>query len=246
MNESRRHFFLLHELLTMAALAALGGVSGSAISWIGASLRALIGLPGGLQFLAGVHVLWPTLAAGLVRKPGAATVTGLLKGAVEFFSGNPHGLIVVLVSGLGGLVVDLVWILMGRRDYLAVYMLAGGLGAASNVLVFRAVLSLPSHHAVNVGLWALAGVAFVSGTVLAGLLAWSLIHALRHAGVAGLQRPAGTGQPRVGAWLGAGVIGVVAVVIGSAVYFATMREQAEIAGPSPDPQETLRNPEPDS
>ena len=125
-------------------------------------------------------------------------------------------------------------------------MLAGGLGAASNVLVFRAVLSLPSHHAVNVGLWALAGVAFVSGTLLAGLLAWSLIHALRHAGVAGLQRPAAAGQAGIGAWLGAGVIGVAAVVIGSAVYFATTHEQAESARPSPDPQETLEDPEPGS
>lgn len=218
MSESRRHFFTLHELLIMAALAALGGVSGSAVSLVGAAVHAAIGLPGGLQFMAGIHVLWLVLAVGLVRKPGAATVTALLKGTVELLTGNPHGLIVVLLSGLGGLTVDLAWVLAGRRDRLAVYMLAGGLGAASNLLVFKFMFSLPSNRAVNTGLWALAGVAFVSGALLAGLLGWSLMHALRRAGVAGQQRPTQAARPAIGAWVGGGVIGLIVLLLGAAIY----------------------------
>ena len=42
MSQPPRHFFSLHEALIMAALAALGGVSGSAVSWVGASLHAVV------------------------------------------------------------------------------------------------------------------------------------------------------------------------------------------------------------
>ena len=151
MND-RRPYFTVHELLIMAALAALGGVSGSAVSWIGGIVHSVTGLPGGLQFMAGIHVLWLVLAVGLIRKTGAATMTGLLKGAVELLSGSKHGPIVFLLSALAGLCVDIVWTLTGRRNRLAAYMLAGGLGAASNLLVFKFVFALPAHRAVNVGL----------------------------------------------------------------------------------------------
>jgi energy-coupling factor transport system substrate-specific component len=189
MTDRRHTFFSLHELLIMAALAALGGVTGSAVSLVGKALHAATGLPGGLQFLAGIHVLWLILAIGLIRKPGAATATALLKGVVELLSGNPHGLIVVLMSGLAGVVVDLAWSLTGRRVGVITFMLVGGLGAASNMLIFKFVLSLPSQRAVNLALFALAGIAFLSGVVLAGALGWSLIQALRRAGAAGVQGP---------------------------------------------------------
>jgi energy-coupling factor transport system substrate-specific component len=234
MSRPRPHFFTLHELLIMAALAALGGVSGSAVSLVGAAVHAAIGLPGGLQFMAGIHVLWLILAIGLIRKPGTATVTAVLKGVVELLSGNPHGLIVVLLSGLGGVVVDLVWLLAARRDRLGVYLAAGGFGAASNLLVFKLMFSLPSNRAVTTGLWVLAGVAFASGVLLAGLLGWSLMHALRRAGVVGTQRPTDDG-PAAGpaaapARLGAGAIGGLVVLTGVALYLFFMASQDGAAG----------------
>ena len=77
MKRKRSEFFSLHDLLTMAALAALGGVSGAVVSIIRAAVHAIVVLPGGMQFLAGIHVLWLILAVGLVRRPGAATLPGL-------------------------------------------------------------------------------------------------------------------------------------------------------------------------
>ncbi len=221
--QQRNHIFSVHELLMMAALAALGGVTGTALGLAGQSLRAVLGgIPGGLQFLAGIHVLWLVLAAGLVRHSGAATATGLLKGAVELLSGNPHGLIVLLMSGLAGLVVDAVWLVCGRRDRLAVYILAGGAGAASNLIVFKLVFSLPSQPVVGTALAALAMVAFVSGAVLAGLLGWSLLDGLRRAGVAGAQRPTHSGPPGWRAWLGVGMAGALTLLIGFGVFFGSM------------------------
>ncbi len=185
MTRQRSHYFSLHELLVMAALAALGGVSSAAVSNIRAALHAVLPSPIGIQPLAGIHVLWLVLAVGLVRKPGAATVTGLLAGTVELLSGNPHGLLVVAYGGLGGLGVDLAWLLLGRGHGLLTYMIAGGVGATTNVLVFVIAVSLPAEAATMVGAGLLAIVAFVSGAVLAGLLGWWLLQALRRAGAMG-------------------------------------------------------------
>ena len=118
MSRERREFFTLHELLMMAALAALGGVTSSVVSLVRAAVHTLIVLPGGMQYLAGIHVLWLVLAIGLVRKPGAATVTALLKGSVELLSGNPHGLLVLLYSFFGGIAVDVVWVFFYAALYL--------------------------------------------------------------------------------------------------------------------------------
>jgi energy-coupling factor transport system substrate-specific component len=189
MNKHGGHLFSLHEVLIMASLAALGGVSSSAVSLVRDAVHAaVVFLPSGMQFLAGIHVLWLVLAVGLVRRPGAATITALLKGTVELLSGNPHGLLILLYSALAGVAVDAVWLLLGRRHHPLTYVLAGGLGATSNIVVLVFAASLPTQGGVLTGLAILAGSAFVSGTLLAGLLGWQLLTALHRAGVGGVHR----------------------------------------------------------
>lgn len=199
MSTSQSHRFTLHELLIIAALAALGGVTSSTVSLLRAAVRAIFPFPGGMQALAGVHVLWLVVAVGVVPKPGVATAVGLLKGAVEWLSGNPSGLLAVAYSGLEGLIVDVVWLALGRSHGRVAYALAGGLGSASNVLVTAAVGSLPGQSsAVRGGLALLASLAFISGVVLGGLLGWWLVQMLHRAGVAGRaagQRRAGPPSP---------------------------------------------------
>ena|GEM_PF-1128118 len=226
MNGPRRHFFTLHELLIMAALAALGGVSSTMMSNIRAAVHAVVGLPGGMQFTAGVHVVWLIIAVGLVRKPGAATVTGLLKGTVELLSGNLHGLLVILYAVLAGVGVDLVWLLLGRRHRPVTYMLAGGVGTASNVLVLPFLASLPyDEGGLIAGMTLLTAVAFLSGVLLAGLLGWSLLHTLRAAGVAGAQPPEPPIRPSPRTWAGVGVLGVALALVGTAIYLAVVRAE---------------------
>jgi ABC-type thiamin/hydroxymethylpyrimidine transport system permease subunit len=234
MTQSRPHFFSLHELFVMAALAALGGVSGSAVSMIRAAVHAVVVLPGGMQFLGGIHVLWLVLAVGLIRKPGAATITGLLMGAVELLSSNPHGLIVLMYALLAGVGVDLVWLLLGRRDSLLTYMLAGGVGAASNILVLALVASLPAHDGVITGLGVLAGIAFVSGLFLAGMLGWWLLTTLRLAGVVGARpqpTPIHGSRP---AWAAVGALGTVLAIVVAVIYLNADR----VDGSATDESET--------
>ena len=232
MTKPRDHFFSLHELLMMAALAALGGVTGSALSNIRAAVHAILPSPIGMQPLAGIHVLWPVLAVGLVRKPGAATVTGLLAGPVEFLSANPHGLLVVLYCLVAGITVDVVWLLLGARHHLAVYMLAGGMGAASNVVVLTATASLPSQGAVITMVALLASVAFVSGVFFAGLLGWWLLRTLRVAGVIGAYSKNSMLSGHSPARPRFAVLGAVIILAGSAVYLVLARPDSKAtAGP---------------
>ena len=224
MNQARRYFFTLHELLIMASLAALGGVSSSLIGMVRTTVHSLLPFHG-MQSLAGIHVLWLVLVVGLVRKPGAATITGLLAGAVELLSGNPHGLLSVAYAGLAGIVVDAVWIFFGGIDHPVVYMLAGGVGAASNVLVTKYAASLGDSPVLASVLLIMTGVAFLSGIVLAGALGWWLLQVLRRAGVVGAHPDNAPLRTQVRAWAGASVL-FVGVVLFCAATFLPSRSAA--------------------
>lgn len=223
MSRQRHQFFSLHELLVIAALAALGGVTNSAVSMIRATIHTLVVLPGGMQFLAGVHVVWIVIALGLIRKPGTATVTGLLAGTVELLSGNPHGLLVMMYAGLAGVTTDAMWLLLGGRDHVVTYLLAGGVGAASNVAVFAFAASLPTQDAMLTALIVMAVVAFISGAVLGGLLGWWLLGALRRAGVVGVQSQAQEAHGKHRTWASVGAMGLTIALLGAAAYLAKAR-----------------------
>ncbi len=192
--EQRRTYFTTRDLLMMAALAALGGVVSTYVNAVGDLFQSAFGFAGTTQWAAGLHVLWLTLAVGLTRKQGAGTVTGLLKGGVELLTGNTHGLLVVLVDVVAGLLVDLGFLPFRKKDSLAAYCLAGGLASASNVFVFQLFASLPADTLVYWALLLVAGVAFLSGVLFAGVLSRALLNALRRAGVVKDAPPAPMGR----------------------------------------------------
>ncbi len=187
--DRKKYYFTTRDLLMMAAFAALGGVTSTYVNAIGDFVQSVVGFAGTTQWAAGLHVLWITLAMGLVGKTGAGTVTGALKGFVELLSGNTHGVLVLLVDVIAGLLVDLGFLPFpvmstGKRNAkLPAYILAGGLASASNVFVFQLFASLPADTLAYTGLLVVGGMAFASGTIFAGILAWGLLNALRKAGV---------------------------------------------------------------
>ncbi len=175
-------YFSTRDLLMMAALAALGGVVSTYINAVGDFFQSIFGFAGTTQWAAGLHVLWLTLAVGLTRKQGAGTVTGLLKGGVELLTGNTHGLLIVLVDVVAGLLVDLGFLPFRKKDSLAATCLAGGLASASNVFVFQLFASVPADTLAYWAMLLVAGVAFLSGLLFAGVLSRGLLTALRRAG----------------------------------------------------------------
>ena len=102
---------------------------------------------------------------------GAAASAGILKGAIELLTGSSHGVAIILISLVQGLLVDLV-LLVTRRHNLLTYMLAGGLSAASNVFVFQ--LLYFSGAPIGYILF-ISALAFVSGVLLAGSFGHSVL-----------------------------------------------------------------------
>ena len=181
--KDNKYYFSTRDLLLMAALAALGGIASTYINFIGDFFQSFLGFAGTTQWAAGLHVLWLILAVGLTRKTGAGTVTGILKGAVELFSGNTHGLLILLVDLVAGILVDLGSLPFRRKDHWTTYALAGGLASASNVFVFQLFAAVPADT-ITVGVIGLiALIAFVSGVIFAGILGAGLLSALRSSGV---------------------------------------------------------------
>jgi ABC-type thiamin/hydroxymethylpyrimidine transport system permease subunit len=154
------------DLVTISVFGALGGALSTFVGYLGQLLNAAVGTPFGAgQFLSGLHVFWIILATGLVRKPGVASTTGLLKGLVEFFTGSTHGLVVIVVSLVQGLIVDAGSYPFRYRDSLPLYCILGGLASASNVVILQ---SLYFSGAPLLFLLLLVILAFSSGIIFSG------------------------------------------------------------------------------
>ena len=184
-----RYYFTTRDLFLMAALAALGGITSTYLNAFSDLVQSALGFAGGTQWAAGLHVLWLVLAVGFVGKPGAGTVTGIFKGAVELLTGNTHGLLVVFIDIAAGILVDLGFISFKNKKSLPPYLLAGGLGSVVNVFIFQLFASLPADILAYGAIFLIGAVAFISGVVFAGLLGYILLNALRKAGVVKDQEP---------------------------------------------------------
>jgi ABC-type thiamin/hydroxymethylpyrimidine transport system permease subunit len=153
------------------------------LAHIGAALRAGIGFPGAMQLLAGLHVLWLTLAVLIVPQRGSGTAAGLMKGAVELLFGSPHGLFALLISAVAGLLLDLVLLAVPKRLLTAGIVIASALAAGSNVVLFQMFVRLPSNDIVVIALACFTAIAALSGALFGGLLAVLLASSLRRTGV---------------------------------------------------------------
>ncbi len=191
---SKHYYYSTRDLLIMAALAALGGLASTYINFIGDFFQSMLGFAGTTQWAAGLHVLWLILAVGLTRKQGAGTITGVLKGAVELFSGNTHGLLVVLVDVVAGVLVDLSLLPFRKKDHWLTYAVAGGLAAASNVFVFQLFAAVPADMLAFGIIGLITLVAFFSGILFAGVLGYGLLTTLRRSGVVKNQAPQPPGK----------------------------------------------------
>lgn len=132
-----------NELSTIIVLGSLGGVASAPIGYIGRLLSTIPFLtPVFSQAFSGVHVFWLILAVNLVGRRGASTMTGALKGLVEAFLFSHLGILVILISTIEGIVMDVVFYVLGRYNRFSIY-LAGGFSSASNVIALIPILQLP-------------------------------------------------------------------------------------------------------
>ncbi|MDO8055372.1 MAG: ECF transporter S component [Candidatus Hermodarchaeota archaeon] len=222
MNSSSAYYLNTRDLVTIAVLSALGGALSTFVGYMGLLLNTAIGTPFGAgQFLSGLHVFWIILAVGLVRKPGVATATGLLKGLVEFFTGSTHGLVVVLVSLIQGLIVDVGFTAMKQRDSMPLYSIIGGFSAASNIVVFQLLFF---SGAPIVFLLLLVILAFCSGIIFAGYFGHATTQLVLISGIYRVtsKTPQEPSPPsilrRLGPYRLSALVFLVVIAIGASIY----------------------------
>ncbi|MGD9962568.1 MAG: ECF transporter S component [Thermoplasmata archaeon] len=179
----RKYYFTTKDLVTIALLSALGGVLSTYIGYLGNMVNHVIGVPFGAgQFMAGLHIIWIMLALGITRKKGAATATGVVKGIVELFLGGTHGIVIVAVGLVQGLIPDLILFRDKSKTDRSptMYALAGGASSASNVLVFYAFFLSGVPLTLIAVLFMLAA---ASGIIFGGWLVLEMLESLEFSGM---------------------------------------------------------------
>ncbi|MEA3325965.1 MAG: ECF transporter S component [Chloroflexota bacterium] len=206
-------YFSTRDLLIMTVLAALGGVASTYVNTLGDAVHAALGLPGATQWAAGLHVIWIVIAMGILHKPGTGIFIGILKGAVELLSGNSHGVIILLVNLIAGLLVDFVFLLFRKKQSLLPYLFGGGLASASNVLVFQLFATVPLNILGLSAILLLFIVALISGLVFAGVIPFLMVNTIIKAGVVKIPDQS-TRHKRIGWWIILGVLLISVLLAG--------------------------------
>ncbi len=179
----KEYFLSTKDLVTIAILSALGGGLSVYVGYLGNLVNRVVGVPFGAgQFMAGLHVIWIILAVGITKKKGVGTATGLLKGVVELFLGGTHGVVIVVVSLIQGLLIDAVLFKDSTKEKreLIPYGFAGGISAASNVFVFQ-VFFFAGVPIVLI--FALGMLALVSGVIFGGYISLQMMDSLEQGGL---------------------------------------------------------------
>ena len=219
MTES--YHFSTKDMVTIALLSALGGGLSTYIGYLGNLINRMVGVPFGAgQFMAGLHVIWIVLAVGITRKKGVGTATGLLKGMVELFMGGTHGVVILVVSSVQGLLVDLVLFsdrTKENRDLIP-YSVAGGISAASNVMVFQ-IFFFAGVPMILILM--LSMLAFGSGMIFGGYITLQMMESLEQGGL--IHRTVKTKEERPAyvkyASIAVTAIFLTAFTIGGVYYF---------------------------
>ncbi len=159
------------ELSTIIIFSALGAILSVPIGHIGNYLKTIPFLPLGTgQILAGLHLIMITLTALRLKRFGAAAITGLIKGLVEAVLFSFHGLPVIAMSGIQGILIDLSLRVLGYNS--KGIALGCGLSAVSNVLFLQFIIRLP----FPVSVYALMYILSFSSGVLLGAYPSHLLH----------------------------------------------------------------------
>jgi ABC-type thiamin/hydroxymethylpyrimidine transport system permease subunit len=210
-SSTKAFYFSTRDLLIMAVLAALGGVTSTYVNTIGNATQAALGFPGATQWAAGLHTIWIVLAMGILRKTGSGTMMGILKGAVELMSGNSHGVIILLINLVAGMLVDFGFFIFRDKRSIAPYLVAGALSAGSNVIIFQLFATLPANIVAMSAILILTIVATVSGVIFSGIAPFFLVNTLVKANVVKLPEKSFHNR-KVGWFILAGVLVLTALL----------------------------------
>lgn len=103
----------LKEIVVIAMISSLIGVSFTAIDSLYQPLQTLAGPLGG-DIIYGIYLVSALLSMYIIRKPGAGLTGSLFTGLMNLLMGSPYGIHIIVASLLQGLGVE---IMMATRKY---------------------------------------------------------------------------------------------------------------------------------
>ncbi len=175
-HKKGQYYYETSDLVIIALFCALGGILSTFVGYFGNLINRILGIPfGGGQFIAGLHIFWIVFIYLLTnRKIGVAFFTGIVKGFVELFSGSAHGILVLLISGTQGLIIEIILIIFLSSNNKLIISFASGLASASNVFIQQLVFFNSQIPPLFIAL--IGGIGFVSGFILGGLFPIAVFH----------------------------------------------------------------------
>jgi len=216
------------DIVTIAILASLGGALSTFVGYLGNLINLTLGVPFGAgQFMAGLHVFWIVLIRVIVPKRGVGAAGGLLKGMIEMFTGSTHGIVIVIISLIQGIIVDIGASAAGTSDNLNgnsrfIWWIGAGFSSAANVIVLQLFYFTGAPFLY---IFVISILAFCSGIIFAGYFAWETLEFLNDAGtISGFQsiKPAITNSnPRNIAYRNLPAIAFVLFLTIGTLYYTT-------------------------
>ena len=137
----RREPWKLKDVVMMAILGVLFAVVYMAVFYGGTAISVALtplGLSAfGFELIYGVWFMAATIAAYIIRKPGAALITEVLASAIELLMGNSGGATVVLTGLIQGVGCELGFAVFRYRKYNLLSMALSGVFAAVCIFCYE-------------------------------------------------------------------------------------------------------------
>ncbi len=184
MNKGTR--WELRDVILMAILGVVFSAVYLAVFQAGLALSAALTASGlsafGFEIIYGVWFMAATLAAYIIRKPGAALITEVLASAIELLMGNSGGITVVLTGLIQGVGAELVFAIFRYKKWDLTSMSLSAMCAA--VFIFCYELYYLNYIALAPALLiAQLLVRFVSAVVFSGVICKLAADGLARTGV---------------------------------------------------------------
>lgn len=176
----------LKDVVLMSVLGIVFAVIYLAVFYFGLSLQTVLtpfGLaPFGFEVIYGVWFMAATIAAFIIRKPGAAVITEVLAGLIELLMGNAGGAVVLLTAFIQGAGVELGFALFRYRRFDLLSMSISGIIGALFIFIFE-LYYLQYYLLAPALLLGQLVIRFISAFVFAGLISKITCDGLAKTGV---------------------------------------------------------------
>ncbi|MDI3503576.1 MAG: hypothetical protein PWP64_512 [Candidatus Cloacimonadota bacterium] len=167
--------FKVQDLILIAAFAAIGIAIKPLVGPLSKMISTPLSIPGG-SFAGGFYMMWLVLAVMIVDKSYTGTLFGVLQaiGVLIFGIAGNMGAISLITYTLPGIVVDIFYLMLGRKKHLFAHLLLCALANMSGALS-AAILIFAHPPLILIGIAALS----VASGIVGGYLSYAIYKSLK-------------------------------------------------------------------